>query len=1094
MPNHFISEDFSGGINNNVPENQIEDNEVTDALNVVFDKTSNLKTRGGVSRINYNKNLLKRTEEFDHADWNKFGCSVTPNSSLAPNGTNTADELNKTGGNLFNNINQTIIPSSIVVGNLYTVSIYFKKDITATKEAGIRVRFDPSNDNATISVDITSGTISQHISSTLVLVDSGIEEISDYYRVWVSAKVNNGGDSSVTMVCYPNIEDNSNETVIIWGAQLERGIYSKGSGGYHKNIATAPTQNDNYLFDKITSILDFKRDDGTSKLILTSGSDIWRLRPEDYLEKITGSLSVPDDTYWQWVIYNNTAIGVNRATNASGKTGIIKIEDHVSDAQGLDWNRNHLLYTEQFQQSSVWGLVGLPIITVDQEENPIDGGKNADYIKDDATNLLEKNEEFDDAYWTLQGSPTITPDTDVAPDGLNSADTIEDTDVLTSEGVYKDLNCADSEIYVGSVFIKKTTGATHFPCMRVNFTGGGVPLFFTITIDTDTGTITPTGGPLDSGSDSYTNYWRVWIKVQNNATSNNVVRFIIFPSGSSTSSGPLSVAPTGSTVFWGAQLELDKLTNYHQPSNEGVYQEILVSDSETYVASIYIRKTSGASHYPVLRLKYLEGTTELECGVIVDTNNGVLYDVTSKAPDAKGIIDTGANYWRVWIKKANNATKNDICRFEIFPAYASALTGALDKFITGQNTFWGAQLEEDILSDYASNTTSSYVLEPPNGNYITVWNNRVWVIDADDPNTVVGSGLGDHQDWATPGSAGSQRFSIGGQEGDICTGLGVFKDRIFIFKSDRIYYIQPGNPNTDITQYEIKELTNRIGCVSGYSIQLVTDDLVFLSKYGVTSISAVEQFGDFENSVISQKINDLSSFKLDEVNSASVIDPSESQYWLAAPLQLGVNHSDTWVMDYTNLQSGGVGFTRFNGRVVGASYGVIRYNGRDRIYVGGYPQSNDDGIAYIYRYGDLDVYNDDGNLYNVSIKTKSHSPGQSINNSEFIRIFFIIELISSNLTLSLSYRFNESAAQIKSWAQAFTAEIFIGALWDSSKWDMGSWAASDTLERRIVKKVLGSPGRISRSIQFSLGNVNINEAFIFKGFGFDYVLFTHKKD
>lgn len=705
MPERRIYNDFSGGINNNSPPNQIEDNEVVDALNMIFDRRSNLKVRPGLTRINWNKNLLQRTEEFDNAYWVKTNVTITPNTDTAPDSTLTADSANATVAS------GSIRPTDLTPQNneTYTFLISIKKQDPIVVTPNLRIIFT----GATQIVHEVSLNLSTGLTTIIVgtPISHGSIDFDDYYLFWITGKNNASGNTLLRFNFYP--AGIGTGTCVIWGAQVTRGVLSD----YHKNVATAPTQAANYIFNKITSVYDYKVSDGTKALIATAGADIYRLNASDYFDKITGGLTLPSGTYWKWAVYDDELIGVNRGGSATSNP--IKISGISSNAVAL-------------------------------------GG---------------------------------TPPTDV--------------------------------------------------------------------------------------------------------------------------------------------------------------------------------------------------------------------------------VD------------------------------------------------------------------------------IEIWNNRVWLLHG---NVVTCSALGLPEDYTTVGKAGTGDFEVGGQEGDLCTAIKAHRDRLFIFKSDSIYYITPGSPNTDIEQYEIILLTDKIGCVSSYSIQIILNDLVFLSKFGLSSLSAVEQFGNFAESIISNKIRDLNNFRQEDVNSAACLDPTESQYLLAAPFDGGSNHSALWIMDYTNIQNRIVGFTRANGKIVGASLANVEYNGQKRVYVGGYPQATDEGISYVYRYGDLNVYNDDGSLYDAFVETKSLSPGEGIINSEFIRVYFIIELITSDLDLSLSYKYDESSAKIKSWVANFTGDIYIGSIWDTALWDTGVWASPDTLERRIKRLVIGSPGRIARAISGRIVNTVIDQGFIFKAFGFDFEAVTHLKD
>mgnify|MGYP003404196728 CR=1 FL=1 len=76
-----------------------------------------LDGRGPVNKLIY-------TQQFDNAAWAKAQATVTANSSVAPDGTTTADTLLDTAANNIHHINQTV--TGTPSGLTYTVSAYLK--------------------------------------------------------------------------------------------------------------------------------------------------------------------------------------------------------------------------------------------------------------------------------------------------------------------------------------------------------------------------------------------------------------------------------------------------------------------------------------------------------------------------------------------------------------------------------------------------------------------------------------------------------------------------------------------------------------------------------------------------------------------------------------------------------------------------------------------------------------------------------------------------------------------------------------------------------------------------------------------------------
>ncbi|MFV1943906.1 hypothetical protein VPH49_24205, partial [Pseudomonas luteola] len=70
------------------------------------------------------QNLLTYSEQFDNAVWGKAGVTVVPGSTIAPDGTITADKLieGATTGAKY-----AYAPATVTAGAAYTLSVFAKK-------------------------------------------------------------------------------------------------------------------------------------------------------------------------------------------------------------------------------------------------------------------------------------------------------------------------------------------------------------------------------------------------------------------------------------------------------------------------------------------------------------------------------------------------------------------------------------------------------------------------------------------------------------------------------------------------------------------------------------------------------------------------------------------------------------------------------------------------------------------------------------------------------------------------------------------------------------------------------------------------------
>jgi len=76
------------------------------------------------SKVNWRRNLLTYSEQFDNAAWTKLQSSVTANSATAPDGTTTADSFIEDSST--NTHLAVQIPSGVPANTTFSISVYAK--------------------------------------------------------------------------------------------------------------------------------------------------------------------------------------------------------------------------------------------------------------------------------------------------------------------------------------------------------------------------------------------------------------------------------------------------------------------------------------------------------------------------------------------------------------------------------------------------------------------------------------------------------------------------------------------------------------------------------------------------------------------------------------------------------------------------------------------------------------------------------------------------------------------------------------------------------------------------------------------------------
>ena len=144
--------------------------------------------------------------------------------------------------------------------------------------------------------------------------------------------------------------------------------------------------------------------------------------------------------------------------------------------------------------------------------------------------------------------------------------------------------------------------------------------------------------------------------------------------------------------------------------------------------------------------------------------------------------------------------------------------------------------------------TFEEVSTPTNATYIEYHDHHLCVVDATNaPSTVYYSANDDDRDFAGTG-AGSITLA------DKVVGLKSFRDDLYIFCANSIHKLVNINTSSDTA---VVQVTNNLGCVSGYTIQEIGGDLIFLASDGLRTIAGTERIDDIELGTLSRPISPL---------------------------------------------------------------------------------------------------------------------------------------------------------------------------------------------------------------------------------------------
>jgi len=134
----------------------------------------------------------------------------------------------------------------------------------------------------------------------------------------------------------------------------------------------------------------------------------------------------------------------------------------------------------------------------------------------------------------------------------------------------------------------------------------------------------------------------------------------------------------------------------------------------------------------------------------------------------------------------------------------------------------------------ATATASISSLVPPALRLVRQFTNRIFAVGTGaDRNTLYASDILDAEVWKSTNS-----IIVGGDDGEDIVAIQPFYDyEILVFKPNKIYLITADPTATTAAGWTVRLLNDRIGCVSGRSVNFVNKDVFFLANDGIRSVA-----------------------------------------------------------------------------------------------------------------------------------------------------------------------------------------------------------------------------------------------------------------
>ena len=359
-------------------------------------------------------------------------------------------------------------------------------------------------------------------------------------------------------------------------------------------------------------------------------------------------------------------------------------------------------------------------------------------------------------------------------------------------------------------------------------------------------------------------------------------------------SQPYTVACAGGLVTSSNAIDLLKtpgvateLKNF-EVSTKGGYRRI---NGFTKFGAGSAVQPSGSSDTILGVFPYADGVIVCVSDDIYFTNNGTSYLQINKL-SAGG----GDNHTTFTGKSATARTGQGQCQFVLFEGATFDYGEVI--IADGANKPWAFRMEGTGALNTRTFFTEEITVDGTNGvKYIAIHDHHLIAAGVENNlNTVYYSVYNDPNNFSGSG-AGSVTIS------DQVQGIKGFRTDLIVFAENSIHKLININDSSNI---RIDPITENVGCLSGYSIQEIGGDLIFLAPDGLRTVAGTARIGDVELGTVSSNIQNIVSDLAETINLYtinSVVLREKSQYRLF--------YTNTGAADST--QRGIIGTLRPNG-------------------------------------------------------------------------------------------------------------------------------------------------------------------------------------
>ena len=401
-------------------------------------------------------------------------------------------------------------------------------------------------------------------------------------------------------------------------------------------------------------------------------------------------------------------------------------------------------------------------------------------------------------------------------------------------------------------------------------------------------------------------------------------------------SQPFTVACDGGLVKSANSIDLlrtpgvaRELRNF-EVSTEGGYRRI----------NGYAKFGGGSAVQPTGGTATILGVFPYADGVIVTVGTNIYFSNTGTSwlqINRSSVSGSGDDHTAFTGRSVLTRTGQGQCQFVLFegPDYDYGeviIADGANKLYSFRMEGTGALTSRTFFAEEITVTGTKHV------KYITIHDHHLIAAGVEDNlSTVFYSVYNDATDFSGSG-AGSVTIS------DQVEGIKGFREDLIVFAENSIHKLVNINDSSSI---RIDPITENVGCLSGYSIQEIGGDLIFLAPDGLRTVAGTARIGDVELGTVSKQIQPLVTDLTESINSyiiTSLVLREKSQYRLFYTDTTKTNSEQRGIIG--TLRPDGFQWSETRGIEVTEIGSGFDQNGVENYYHG-----DTDGFVYVHDSG-----------------------------------------------------------------------------------------------------------------------------------------------